>query len=73
VLSPLSGNWKDGARIGQLTLPEANRLCIEPTKLLDEDFVLRQYACPGCARLLDSEVQRTADEPTWDLRIEEVA
>jgi N-methylhydantoinase B len=72
VLAPLSGNWKDGARIGELTLPEANRLCIEPTKLLDEDFVLRQYACPGCARLLDSEVQRSTDEPTWDLRIEEV-
>jgi N-methylhydantoinase B len=70
VMAPLTGNWKDGALVGVVELPDANRLCPPPGRFIDEDFVLRQYACPGCARLMDSEVQRRDDSPTWDFRIE---
>jgi N-methylhydantoinase B len=69
VLSPLSENWKDGALVGEIELPDANGLCPDPRTLIDEDFVLRQYACPGCARLLDNDVQRRGEPPTWDFRI----
>lgn len=72
VLSPLTGNWKDGALVGELAVEEGNRWCPPPETLIDDDFVLRQYACPGCARLLDSEVRRRSEPPLWDLRIEEV-
>jgi N-methylhydantoinase B len=71
VLSPLSGNWKEGALVGELELPRANPLCPDPATLIDEDFVLRQYACPGCARLLDNDVQRRSEPPVWDFRIAE--
>jgi N-methylhydantoinase B len=71
VLSPLSGNWKQGALVGELELPRANPLCPDPATLIDDDFVLRQYACPGCARLLDNDVQRRSEPPIWDFRIEE--
>jgi acetone carboxylase gamma subunit len=33
--------------------------------------VLRQYACPGCGRLLDSKILRPSEPGLWDLRIEE--
>jgi N-methylhydantoinase B len=71
VLSPLSGNWKEGALVGEIELPQANALCPDPRTLIDDDFVLRQYACPGCARLLDNDVQRRSEPPMWDLKIEE--
>jgi N-methylhydantoinase B len=70
VLSPLTGNWKDGALVGEIPLQEGNILCPPPELLIDDEFVLRQFACPGCARLLDSEVRRKSEPPLWDLRIE---
>jgi N-methylhydantoinase B len=70
VLSALTGNWKDGALVAELPVQEGNVLLPPTETLLDEDFVLRQFACPGCARLLDSEVRRKAEPPLWDLRIE---
>jgi N-methylhydantoinase B len=73
VLSPLTGNWKDGALKTELPVQEGNRLLPPPETLIDDEFVLRQFACPGCARLLDSEVRRKLEPPLWDLRIEGVA
>jgi acetone carboxylase gamma subunit len=72
VLSSLHGNWRDGALVTELPVEDGNRLCPPPEKLIDDDFVLRQFACPGCARLMDGEVRRRAEPPMWDLRIAEV-
>jgi N-methylhydantoinase B len=72
VLSSLHGNWRDGALVTELPVEDGNRLCPPPQKLIDDDFVLRQFACPGCARLMDGEVRRRAEPPMWDLRIAEV-
>jgi acetone carboxylase gamma subunit len=71
VLSPISQNWKDGALVGEIELTQANSLCPDPATLIDDDFVLRQYACPGCARLLDNDVQRRGEPPMWDFRLGE--
>jgi N-methylhydantoinase B len=73
VLSPLTGNWKDGALVGEIPVQDGNILVRPPELLIDDEFVLRQFACPGCARLLDSEVRRKSEPPLWDLRIEGVA
>lgn len=70
ILSPLTGNWKDGALVGEIPVQDGNILCPPPETLIDDEFVIRQYACPGCARLLDSEVRRKSEPPFWDLRIE---
>jgi N-methylhydantoinase B len=73
VLSSLHGNWRDGALVNELRVEDGNRLCPPPEQLIDDDFVLRQFACPGCARLMDGEVRRRAEPPIWDLRIAEAS
>jgi N-methylhydantoinase B len=69
VLAPVDGNWKDGARVREAPLEEGNRHLPPAGTLTDEDVVLRQFACPGCGRLLDNEVRRAAEPPLWDFRL----
>ena len=69
VLSPADGNWKDGARVHEVPLEEGNRHQPPVATLADDDVVLRQFACPGCGRLLDNEVRRAAEAPLWDFRL----
>jgi N-methylhydantoinase B len=69
VLADAGGNWKDGARTRESPVQEGNALVPDPGRLVDDEVVLRQFACPSCLRLLDSEVCRSADPPLWDIRI----
>jgi N-methylhydantoinase B len=71
VLAPADGNWKDGARVREVPLEEANRHLPPVAALTDDDVVLRQFACPGCGRLLTNEVRRAAEPPLWDFRLAE--
>jgi N-methylhydantoinase B len=71
VLAELTGDWKVGASWRDVPVPEGNRLCPPTRELVDDDFVLRQYACPGCGRLLDSKILRPSEPGLWDMRIEE--
>jgi N-methylhydantoinase B len=71
VFSAIDGNWKDGALVTEIGVENGNRLTADPRILIDDDFVLRQFACPGCARLMDSEVRRQSEPPLWDVRIKE--
>ena len=69
VLSPVDGNWKDGAGVREIRLEQGNRHQPPVATLTDDDVVLRQFACPGCGRLLDNEVRRSAEPPLWDFRL----
>jgi N-methylhydantoinase B len=65
VLSPADGNWKDGALVNELPVQDANLLCPDPNRFVDDEVVFRQFACPSCVRLLDTEVRRKAEPPLW--------
>jgi len=69
VMSDLDGNWKSGAAWRDVPVPEGNRLCPPTRELVDDDFVLRQYACPGCSRLIDNKILRPSEPGLWDMRI----
>jgi hypothetical protein len=71
VLSGAHENWKTGALFHEISIPEANLITPDPGRLTDDDVVMRQYACPGCARLLDADVVRADEPPLWDIRIKE--
>ena len=70
VLGAATGNWKDGALVSELPIEQANLLCPDPARLIDDDVVFRQFACPGCVRLLDGEVRRRSEASLWDIRLE---
>lgn len=69
ALSPADENWKTGAARTELPLAEVNALIPDPGRFLDDKVVARQFACPGCRRLMDSEIARESDPLQWDLRV----
>ncbi len=71
VLAAADGNWKDGALVNELPIQEGNLLCPDPNRFVDDDVVFRQFACPTCVRLLDTEVRRREEPPLWDIRLGE--
>jgi N-methylhydantoinase B len=71
ILSDLAGNWKNGARSRQVSIQDGNPGTPDPSRLIDADVVMHQFACPGCLTLLDNEVRLRGDAPLWDLRISE--
>ncbi|MGE4425571.1 MAG: hydantoinase B/oxoprolinase family protein [Solirubrobacteraceae bacterium] len=68
-LAPADENWKSGASRHEIPVPEANAHVADPARFLDDEVVVRQFACPGCLRLMDSEIVRKTDPVQWDMRI----
>jgi N-methylhydantoinase B len=71
VLAPGDGNWKTGALVREDPITVGNLLIPDPTRLADDAVVMRQFACPGCVRLLDVDLSRAEEPLLWDIRIQE--
>jgi N-methylhydantoinase B len=63
VLAPATGNWKDHVAVRSLPLDAAGSAHDG-----SDAFRLRQFVCPDCARLLDTEVAH-ADDPVLVSRL----
>jgi N-methylhydantoinase B len=73
-LGPASGNYKLAAATHDSDPHDADPVRYpEPSDFCDDPIVLRQFFCPGCGALFNTEICKTEDPPTWDLRIEEAA
>jgi N-methylhydantoinase B len=55
-LADARGNYKDGCRFSDRPLEETNMLAVAPEQWVDAPVVLREFYCPGCATILDSEM-----------------
>jgi acetone carboxylase gamma subunit len=62
-LGPATDPWKDHTRGRELSLPEAGGPAFNTGS---SGVVLRQFACPGCAVLLDTETARPEDSALVD-------
>jgi acetone carboxylase gamma subunit len=62
-LGPASGAWKDHARRRELPLPVAGGPAYENG---DATVVLRQFFCPACATLLETETAMVGDPVLTD-------
>jgi N-methylhydantoinase B len=60
ALGPASGNFKELCSMSELALQKAGPL-INPHSVGQGRFVFRQFACPRCHTLLESEVAMTED------------
>ncbi|NHN41847.1 hydantoinase B/oxoprolinase family protein [Halorubellus sp. JP-L1] len=63
VLAPVSENWKDAASV-----TERDPTAAGPFRESHDDFRFRQFSCPSCATLLDTEVA-LADQPYLESRL----
>lgn len=63
ILSPVDDNWKGRVPYKELRMNETGMFIPG-----DDRVVLRQYICPYCGHLLDSEVTLRGLAPLWDFR-----
>ena len=69
VLCSADQNFKDGAVAKERPIEDANPLIVDPKIFIDDVVVFRQYVCPGCATLLETEVILATSPPVWDKQL----
>jgi len=70
MLTPSAGgSYKQGAVVHELPLTDAVPHMEDPARYVDAALVVREFACPGCARLLAVEVVRADDPPLVDIEV----
>jgi N-methylhydantoinase B len=60
------GSYKEGAAVLDRELLDVHLVWIDSRTFIDEDIVLREFSCPGCAALLASDVTRRSSAPLAD-------
>lgn len=67
-LGPAGRNYKLGALVRDLPVTEGNPTLRDPAIYADEPVTFRQFVCPGCATLLETEIAVAGGPPQWDVR-----
>ena len=71
MLASVRENYKLRVPYLELPLPGIDPdLFLDPATQIDGTVILRQYLCPGCGVLLESDVCRPGDAPVWDTRLD---
>jgi N-methylhydantoinase B len=73
TLSPLRAAIKEWLPMQALPAQEISPAQHDPAELVDGDFEFRRWCCPGCGRLVDTEIGRGDDPPLDAARIEAFA
>lgn len=62
-------NYKLSCAVVEQPITEANPYILDPKTYVDDEIVLRSYACPSCGLLLTTEMVRPTDPPLWDIQL----
>jgi N-methylhydantoinase B len=63
-------NYKLGCRVIETPVAETDRVWVDPSTYVDDaDIVFRQFACPGCGTLLETEVTLRGLPPIHDKQL----
>jgi N-methylhydantoinase B len=74
VLAPASGNARSGCALIETSPNRLDPVRYPPPAVFcDDNLVIRQWICPGCAQLLITEFVRAGDPPAWDVRLSDRA
>ena len=74
VLAPASGNARSGCALIETSPHSLDPVRYPPSAAFcDDNLVIRQWICPGCAQLLITEFVRADDPPAWDVRLSDRA
>jgi N-methylhydantoinase B len=64
-------NYKLGCRAVETPLGKTDRVWVDPQTYVDEDtLVFREFVCPGCATLLETEVSISSLAPVHDKQLD---
>ncbi|MDP2719614.1 MAG: acetone carboxylase subunit gamma [Dehalococcoidia bacterium] len=67
VFGPISGNYKLHALISEGPISRAGPQTDPLNK--NKKYVFRQFCCPGCYRLLESEIVLRGSPVEWDIKL----
>jgi N-methylhydantoinase B len=74
VLALASGNARSGCALIETSPHSLDPVRYPPpATFCDDNLVIRQWICPGCAQLLITEFVRADDPPAWDVRLSDRA
>lgn len=60
-------NYKVGAHYRSRPVQQISELFVDPRQFVDDDIVIREFLCPHCGVLFDSEINRADSPPVWDI------
>lgn len=69
VLGPPGRNYKLGALVREQPLSAGNPTLRDPAIYTDSTVVFREFICPGCGTMLETEVAVDGAPPQWDVRV----
>ena len=69
VLGPGGRNFKLGTLVRERPLTDGNPTLRDPALYTDREVALREFICPGCATMLESEIVVDGAAPQWDVRV----
>ncbi|HZO07202.1 MAG TPA: hydantoinase B/oxoprolinase family protein, partial [Solirubrobacterales bacterium] len=72
-LGAADGNYKGSCAHADVPLEQTNLLAIDASKWVDADVVLREFYCPGCATMLETEMTVREAPPQRDLALRDPA
>jgi N-methylhydantoinase B len=68
-IGPATENCKLQCAMTERPLKTVNPHLLDPKTYVDEKIVFRNYACPSCGLLIQTELLRPTDPPLWDIQL----
>ncbi len=72
-LGAADGNYKESCAQADVPLQETNVLAVDASEWVDAEVVLREFYCPGCATMLETEMTVREAPPRRDLALRDPA
>jgi acetone carboxylase gamma subunit len=69
LLGPADADYKRYCLYRERPVQEVGRLFDDPRRFVDDDIVFREFLCPQCGGLFDTEINRLSEPPVHDIDI----
>jgi acetone carboxylase gamma subunit len=63
------GNYKQHCVYRERPVDEIGRLFGDPRRFVDDEIVFREFLCPSCGGLFDTEINRRSEPPVHDIEL----
>lgn len=72
-IGSVADNYKVYVNYRSRSVAEIGELFVAPRTFVDDDIVIREFICPDCGVLFDSEINRASEPPIWDIDLSATA
>jgi len=69
AIGPAASNYKQHCLYRVRPVEEIGRLFGDPRRFVDDEIVFREFLCPSCGGLFDTEINRRGEPPVHDIQL----